>query len=252
MQGDGWHHAMPPLTHLPAIPTRGLPPQWQPPARERCPLPPKVVTVTLTTGCPFPPWGHQTSPALWDTTLGPASLPAFLGSGTAAPPAPTTLHRGPWEAVGPQNKLPEGDEVPHSPLAHHPACCRSPPATFLVAVSPGSDLTSCGGSRAAVTAPGAGSLSPGGALGAAPNCSDTLPGPATGAGVRARTYPHVQTHPGPTKDGAAGRILPTLGMLLPPSSPGTIPQPLAGLHHPTSPAVGPRTGGCFASLGAGT
>lgn len=174
------------------------------------------------------------------------------GPGPQHPLRPPPCTEDPGKRWVPKTSSQRGMRSPTHLWHITPACCRSPPATFLVAVSPGSDLTSCGGSRAAVTAPGAGSLSPGGALGAAPNCGDTLPGPATGAGVRARTYPHVQTHPGPTKDGAAGRILPTLGMLLPPSSPGTIPQPLAGLHHPTSPAVGPRTGGCFASLGAGT
>lgn len=103
---------------------------------------PTAVTVTLTTECPSPPWGHRTSPALWVTMLGPASLPAS--------PVPCAYHltqRTPRSGGSPK-EAPRGGQGPHSPPAHHPACCHSLPATFLAAMSPGSDLTGCGGRRA--------------------------------------------------------------------------------------------------------
>lgn len=60
-----------------------------------------------------------------------------------------------------------------------------------------------------------------------------------GAGVRARTYPGVQMHSAPTRDRAAGRILPTPRMLLPPSSPGTTPSPSLDCATPCLPLQAP-------------
>lgn len=63
--------------------------------------------------------------------MGHHTWPHIPGTSATASPMPTTPHRGFQKVAGPQNKLPEGDRLPHSPPSHHPAHCHSPPATFL-------------------------------------------------------------------------------------------------------------------------
>lgn len=88
-------------------------------------------------------------------------------------------------------------------------------------------------------APQAGSLSPGGAPGAAPNCSDTLPRPATATQAcghaHTHTYKHTLAlqrrgcwlHPACPWDAASTQL------------PRNCPQPLAGLRHPAITPMGP-------------
>lgn len=168
--------------------------------------------------------------------LGHHTWPHIPTTSATASPTPTTPQRGPQEVTGPQNKLPEEDQVPHSPPSHHPAHYHSPPATFLAAVLPGSDLTDCGCSRAAAPSPRAGSFSPCRALRAAPNCGDTLPSPAATAQVCRHAHIHAYKHtPLPLEAGLPPASCPPVGCCCHPAPRGPSPAP----HWTAPPHVPP-------------
>lgn len=178
--------------------------------------------------------------------MGHHTWPNIPGTSATASPIPSTPHRGPQKVVGPQNKFPEGDRVPHSPPSHHPAQCYSPPATFL---PPSWQLCRLEVISLAAAAAGQPHRHPGLA------CS-VLAGPRgrpqtvvthSPAWLPLRTNTRTNTpcshqrqgcclHPAHLWDAAATQLS------------GNHPQPLAGLCHPTYP----HTNGCFTSLGDGT
>lgn len=222
-------------------------------------------TTVTTTG-----WGALSSTLQGVTaTLNPVSLPSAgttelpspLGHHTwphipatsaTASPTPTTPHRGPQEVTGPQNKLPEGDQVPHSPPSYHPAHCHSPPATFL---PPSWQLCRLEVISLTVAAAGQPHRHPGLAHSALAGprgwpqivvtysparlprrrCADMHTSTRTNTSCSPQRQ-GCRLHPAHLWDAAATQL------------PGDCPQPLTGLHHPTYP----HTSGYFTSLGAGT
>lgn len=181
--------------------------------------------------------------------MGHHTWPHIPGTSATASPMPTTPHRGSQKVAGPQNKLPEGDRLPHSPPSHHPAHCHSPPATFL---PPSWQL--CRLEVISLTAAAAGQphRHPGLAL-AGPRgrpqivvthsparlprrrCADTHISTRTNT-PRSHQTQGCCRHPAYLRDAAATQL------------PRDRPEPLTGLCHPAYPHIS----GCFTSLGAGT